>query len=99
MQDNVVGPKHSSVGNPEEVLYSSAVLDPSLVSQWLPRCTQINVVELFAAVAALDSLAPRLRGKLVIVCMDNVAVEGALIKGTVPARISASGRPYVGRSL
>ena len=62
------------------VQFTSEVFE-HVIDKWIPRKTQIVMVELVAAVLALTSFGHSLRGKLVLLLIDSEAVEGALIKG------------------
>ena len=53
----------------------------SVINKWIPRKTQIVMVELVAAVLVLTNFASQLRCKHVLLLIDSEAVEGALIKG------------------
>ena len=46
-----------------------------------PRTTQVSIVELFGAVAALETMAPRIRGASLLLLVDAEAAQGALVKG------------------
>ena len=48
---------------------------------WLPRNSQISMIELFAPVLILHLLRDTLRGKKVLVFMDSESALGALVKG------------------
>ena len=48
---------------------------------WLPRLSQIVLVELVAAVLALDQLLPEDNGKSIILFVDSEPAESAVIKG------------------
>ena len=72
------------------VLFDRLVKDPiqftsdvpeSVIEKWIPRKTQIVMVELVAAVLVLTNFANQLRCKHVLLLIDSEAVEGALIKG------------------
>ena len=65
----------------EEVLFSSREVPQDVMRQWEPRETQINMVEMLGAVAAVMHLAPQLRGLKVTLFVDSESVEGALIRG------------------
>ena len=52
-----------------------------LIDMWIPRTTQISMVELFAPVLAIILLGSDLCHKSVIILVDNEAAESALIKG------------------
>ena len=67
-----------SMKNP--VQFTSEVFD-HVIEKWIPRKTQIVMVELVAAVLALTSFGSKLKGKFVLLLIDSEAVEGALIKG------------------
>ena len=52
-----------------------------LMDLWLPRKSQIVMVELLAPVLALWTLRGQVEGKHVLLLVDSEAVEGALVKG------------------
>ena len=52
-----------------------------VLDAWLPRKTQICMVELVGVVIAMETFRDYLRGKSVILLVDAEAVEGALVKG------------------
>jgi hypothetical protein len=58
-----------------------AVVPQEVIDKWLPRATQICMVELVATVVALHTFEAYLRGKTVLLLVDAEAVEGALVKG------------------
>jgi hypothetical protein len=60
---------------------AGGMVQPELMTRWLPRATQICMVELFAAVAALETFGDYLRGKTVLLFVDSEAIEAALVKG------------------
>ena len=53
----------------------------SLMRRWLPRKTQIAMVEAFAAVLVVDQYRHDLAGKRALLFIDADAVLAALIKG------------------
>ena len=57
------------------------VLPWELIEEWLPRSNQIAMVELFAPILAVMILGEELRGRSVVIFIDNESVESALIKG------------------
>ena len=57
------------------------VVPPEVIAKWLPRSTQICMVELLATVLALQTFRDYLAGKTLILLVDAEAVEGALVKG------------------
>jgi hypothetical protein len=62
-------------------VFFSAKVDKASVDEWIPRKTQIVLIECLAAVTALITFADFLRGKLLLLMVDSEAVEGALVKG------------------
>ena len=52
-----------------------------IVQRWFPRKTQICMIELLAAVVAVQTFREEIRGKLVLLFIDSEPVEAALIKG------------------
>ena len=59
----------------------SEVVPIEVIRHWLPRSTQICMVELVATVLALHTFKAYLKGKTVLLLVDAEAVEGALVKG------------------
>ena len=57
------------------------VVTKVVIDTWLPRKTQICMVELVGAVVAMETFKDYLRDKTVILLVDAEAVEGALVKG------------------
>ena len=51
-----------------------------IVQRWFPRKTQICMIELLAAVVAVQTFREEIRGKLVLLFIDSEPVEAALIK-------------------
>ena len=62
-------------------LFVAEEVAPAIMDRWLPRKTQIALVELFAAVLSLGAFDDIIRGKRVILFVDAEAVEGGLVKG------------------
>ena len=52
-----------------------------LMAGWIPRETQISMVEMFAPVLAVAAYGQQLAGRSLIVMVDSESVEGALVKG------------------
>ncbi|CAE7301804.1 unnamed protein product [Symbiodinium sp. CCMP2456] len=64
---------------------------PKLIMQrWFPRKTQICMIELLAAVVAVQTFREEIRGKLVVLFIDSEPVEAALIKGIRTRKTFAS---------
>ena len=59
----------------------TAVVTPELIALWLPRATQICMIELLAPIIALATFKEYVIGKYVLLLVDAEAVEGALVKG------------------
>ena len=59
----------------------TAVVTPELIALWLPRATQICMIELLAPIIALATFKEYVTGKYVLLLVDAEAVEGALVKG------------------
>ena len=57
------------------------VVTKVVIDSWLPRKTQICMVELVGAVVAMETFRDYLKDKSVILLVDAEAVEGALVKG------------------
>ena len=53
----------------------------AVIDEWIPRSTQIALVELVAVVVALEAFEPEIRGARTVFLIDAEAVEGAVIKG------------------
>ena len=52
-----------------------------LIQKWLPRKSQIAMVEMFAVVVALETFKEQLRGAWSLLFVDSEPVLGALVKG------------------
>ena len=59
----------------------SAEVPMSLLRRWIPRKSQIALIELLAVVAALERYGPTLAGKRVTFLVDSECALDALIKG------------------
>ena len=64
-----------------EVVFSSMVVTAQHMMEWEARATQIVMIELLGALAAMDHLALRLHGRRAILLVDSEPVESALIIG------------------
>lgn len=53
----------------------------ALMDQWIPRKSQIAMVELFATIAALETFKDNLEGSSALLFVDSEPVQGALVKG------------------
>ena len=53
----------------------------SLINKWIPRKSQIAMVELFATVVALETFKVQLQGSWSLLLVDSEPVQGALVKG------------------
>ena len=56
-------------------------VDQKLIDKWIPRKSQIAMVELFATVVALTTFAKQLCGSWSFLMVDSEPVQGALVKG------------------
>ena len=56
-------------------------VDRSLIKKWLPRKSQIAMVELFATVVALKTFEGHLAESWSLLLVDSESVQGALVKG------------------
>ena len=56
-------------------------VDRSLIKKWLPRKSQIAMVELFATVLALKTFEGHLAESWSLLLVDSESVQGALVKG------------------
>ena len=65
----------------EVVRFSSFTVPEETMKEWLPRLSQIVLVELVAAVLALDQLLPEDNGKSTVLFVDSEPAESAVIKG------------------
>ena len=52
-----------------------------LIDKWIPRKSQIAMVELFATIAALETFKSQLEGSSTLLFVDSEPVQGALVKG------------------
>eukprot|EP00435_Cladocopium_sp_Y103_P016661 s772_g4.t1 len=53
----------------------------NMIARWLPRKSQIAMVELFATVIALETFKPWIRDSWTLLFVDSEPVQGALVKG------------------
>lgn len=65
----------------ERVVFSSFTVPAWIMQEWLPRQTQIVMVELFAAVLAVEALSTDLIGCKVLLFIDSQPAEAAIIRG------------------
>ena len=56
-------------------------VEEEMIQKWLPRKSQIVMVELFAVVVALATFRDLLRGSMCLLFVDSEPVQGALVKG------------------
>eukprot|EP00435_Cladocopium_sp_Y103_P067787 s92_g30.t1 len=56
-------------------------VNQSLIKKWLPRKSQIAMVELFATVVALKTFEAQLSNSWSLLLVDSEPVQGALVKG------------------
>ena len=59
----------------------SEVVTNDVLNTWIPRATQICMVELVAIVLALETFRFYIRDAMVRLLVDADAVKGALVKG------------------
>ena len=57
-------------------------VDEDVKEKWLPRLTQIGMIELLASVVAVEHMAKSMAGKTALLFVDSEAVEGWLVKGS-----------------
>ena len=53
----------------------------TLIDEWIPRKSQIAMVELFATIVALETFKQELKGSSALLFVDSEPVQGALVKG------------------
>ena len=73
---------HKDSHQQEEVLYSAMNVDEDVIEKWLPRLTQIGMIELLASVVAVEHMAKAMAGKTALLFVDSEAVEGCFVKGS-----------------
>ena len=56
-------------------------VDEEMIQKWIPRKSQIAMVELFATVVALTTFKKCLQGSWSLLFVDSEPVQGALVKG------------------
>ena len=59
----------------------SMPIEVGMMEHWIPRLTQVAMIEMFAPVLALEFLNEAIAGKSVTIMVDSESVEGALVKG------------------
>ena len=64
-----------------DVVYSAFTIPASLQASWMPRKTQISVVEAAAPAIAVTTLGGRLRRAHYLLLVDSESAEGSLVKG------------------
>ena len=57
------------------------IVGMDLIEKWIPRKSQIAMVELFATVVALQTFKPWISGSWSLLFVDSEPVQGALVKG------------------
>ena len=76
----------------KESEYFGGIVSGAIVKDWLAtgdKQRPIHQAEVYPALIALELWAERLRGRRVIMFVDNDAAKECLIKGTTKARASA----------
>ena len=64
-------------GQRQAVLYGSYTIPDTIIQEWIERRNQVGMVELFGAVVALETLAPRIKNTNVLLLVDAEAAQGA----------------------
>ena len=64
-----------------DVFYFTLAVPKEIMEEWIPRATQIMMIEMLAPVVTIYNFQNFLRDKLVLLFVDSEAVEGALVKG------------------
>ena len=64
-----------------EGFYFSLEVPDEIMEEWMPRATQIVMIELLAPIVANECFKKDLEGATVLLFVDSEAVEGALVKG------------------
>ena len=62
-------------------VYGMATLTDREMEFWLPRKNQIMLVEMFAVIQMVASCGHRMRKKHILVFVDSMSAEGALVSG------------------
>ena len=57
-------------------------VDEDVIEKWLPRLTQIGMIELLASVVAVEHMAKATAGKTALLFVDSEAAEGCSVKGS-----------------
>ena len=65
---------HKDSHQQEEVLYSAMDVDKDVIGKWLPRLTQIGMIELLASVT-VEHMAKAMTYKTALLFVDSEAVE------------------------
>eukprot|EP00435_Cladocopium_sp_Y103_P055182 s631_g18.t1 len=65
----------------EVPLQFSCEVEEALIKKWLPRKSQIAMVELFATIVAMKTFGAQLAGSWSFLLVDSEPVQGALVKG------------------
>ena len=65
----------------ETPMATTIEIPKAVMDQWIPRKTQVVMVESIAVVIAMETFGDILRGKRVLWMMNSEAVLGAIVKG------------------
>ena len=65
----------------QEVSYISVPIKKEIMKEWMPRKTQVSMIEMLAPVIVNETFKSELEGKKVLLFVDSECVEGALVKG------------------
>ena len=79
--ENRLGHLPQNLRRPREVRFSSRVITEDILAAWSRRANPISIIEMLGALAAIECLAPRCRGKRITLWVDSECVEGALVQG------------------
>jgi len=73
--------RQSSFSERSSTVAVGAAVDFSLIDKWIPKKSQVAMVELFATVVALRTFREKLAGSCSLLPVDSEPVQGALAKG------------------
>ena len=62
-------------------LYISVPIKREIMNEWVPRKTQVAMIEMLAPIIVNDAFKTELTNKKVLLFVDSECVEGALVKG------------------
>ena len=56
-------------------------VEQEMIDRWIPRTTQISMIEMLAPIVAVETFAHLIQGKKIVMLIDSESALGALVKG------------------